>query len=81
MTIDHPLAPFERLKPVLRRLFGFYARFMAGAVAITVLIGAYPPIGFIALLLTLGLPILALVLWGRSLDEELGWGEHMDGPR
>ncbi len=81
MTIEQETAPFDRLKAKLRRVFGFYFRFMAGAIVITVLFGAYPPIGVIATLLTLGMPILALTLWGRSLDEELGWTETMDEPR
>ena len=34
----------------------------------------------LALLLTLGLPILLLILWGRSLDAELGWTELDEGP-
>ena len=34
----------------------------------------------IALLLTICLPILALVLWGRALDEELGWSDLDEGP-
>ena len=81
MTIDTGTAPFERLKATLRRLVGFYAKFIVGVILITVLFGAYPPLGLIAILLTLGMPIVALTLWGRSLDEELGWGEDVGGPR
>ena len=79
MTIDAD-APFERLKPVLRRLGGFYLRWILLTVAVTVVFGAFPPLGIIALLLTVGLPILALILWGRSLDEELGWTDREEGP-
>lgn len=72
--------PFDRLKPKLRGLGALWVRWIAATVGITVLFGAWPPLGIIALLLTLGLPILALILWGRSLDEELGWTDLDEGP-
>lgn len=79
MTLNDE-TPFDRLKPVLRRLAGFYSRFMALTVGVAVLFGAFWPLGVVALLLTLLLPILALVLWGRALDEELGWTDLDEGP-
>ena len=72
--------PFERLKPKLRGLAGLYGRYMGVWIGVTVLFGAFWPLGVVALLLTIGLPVLALILWGRSLDEELGWTDHDDGP-
>lgn len=72
--------PFDRLKPVLRGLAGFYARFMAMTIGVTMLLGAFWPLGVVAFLLTLCLPILALILWGRALDEELGWTDLDEGP-
>lgn len=77
---DTDETPFDRLKPVLRRLGVFWLRWIALTFGVTVLFGAFPPLGIIALLLTVGLPVLALVLWGRALDEELGWTDLDDGP-
>lgn len=73
-------APFDALKPKLRAIFGLWVRFMALAVGFVILFGAWPPVGVAALLLTFCLPVLSLVLSGRSLDEELGWGERDEGP-
>ena len=53
---------------------------MALTVGVTVLFGAFWPLGVVAVVLSLCLPILALVLWGRSLDEELGWTDLDEGP-
>lgn len=72
--------PFDRLKPVLGRLGLFWLRWIALTVGVTVLFGGYPPLGVIAVLLTICLPVLALVLWGRALDEELGWTDLDEGP-
>lgn len=72
--------PRERLVAVLSGLAGLWVRYMIFAAAAGLVIGAYPPIGMVALLLSLGLPILALALWGRSIDEDLGWGDREDGP-
>ena len=77
MTID---PPFERLKDTLRRLGGLYLRWMALTIGAVVLFGAWAPLGALAFLMTIGLPILSLVLWGRSLDEELGWMDDREGP-
>ncbi len=73
-------SPFDRLKPVLRGLLALYGRYIAFWLGVTVLFGAFWPLGVIAFLLTLLLPVLVLILWGRSLDEELGWTEQDDGP-
>lgn len=73
-------SPFDRLKPKLRGLAGVYGRYMAMWLVVTFLFGAFWPLGVVALLLTISLPILALVLWGRSLDEELGWMDEDEGP-
>lgn len=79
MTTTDP-TPFDRLKPVLRRLGVFWVRWIALTAGVTVLFGVFRPLGIIALLLTFCLPILALVLWGRALDEELGWSDLDEGP-
>lgn len=72
--------PFERFKGQARRLLGFWARFTGGVVALSLVVGPVAPLAVAAFLLTLGLPILMLVLWGRSLDAELGWTEIEEGP-
>ena len=79
MTKSDP-TPFDRLKPVMRQLSLLWVRWIALTAGVTVLFGAFAPLGMIALLLTVGLPVLALVLWGRALDEELGWTDLDDGP-
>ena len=72
--------PFERFLGQARRLTGFWARFIGGVTAFSLIFGPFAPLGFVAFLLTLGMPILLLVLWGRSLDAELGWTEIEEGP-
>lgn len=75
-----PDAPFERLKPVLRAIFGVWWRYMLFAVGTTILFGVWPPVAVVALMFTVLMPILMLVLWGRSLDEEMGWGAAEEHP-
>ena len=75
-----PSAPFEAFLVQARALFGFWARFTGGTVLVTLLFGAFVPLAVTAFLLTIGLPILILVLWGKALDQELGWTELDDGP-
>lgn len=71
----------ERLPHVLRGIGGVWVRYTGGATALAVLFGPWMPVMTIAFLLTIGLPILALYLWGRALDEQLGWTRHEDdGP-
>ena len=77
MTIEEP---FERFKAQARRVFGFWARFTGGVVAVTLLFGALAPLTIVAFLFTLCLPVLLLTLWGRSLDQELGWTDLDEGP-
>ena len=72
--------PFAGFLGTARRLLGFWARFIAGVAAFSLVFGPFAPLGFVAILLTVGLPILLLVLWGRSLDAELGWTEIEEGP-
>lgn len=72
--------PPERLWAVVKGLGRTWAQYMAFAVGSAMLFGMYPPVGAIALLLTIGLPILGIVLWGRSVDEQLGWGDREEGP-
>ena len=47
---------------------------------VSLLFGAFAPLAVAAFLLTIGLPILMLVLWGKALDQELGWTELDEGP-
>jgi len=77
MTTDDP---FTRFKAKARRLCGFYLRYIGLTALAVIVIGLWSPIMVAAALLTLGLPILMLVLWGRSLDEELGWTDEQEGP-
>ena len=81
MTIDRPERRIDRLPRQLRGIGGLWGRYTAGATALAVLFGPWMPVMTIAVLLTLGLPILALYLWGRALDEQLGWvRDEDDGP-
>ena len=73
-------APFDTFLSQARALLGFWAKFTGGTVLVTLLFGAFVPLAVAAFLLTLGLPILILVLWGKALDQELGWTELDDGP-
>ena len=75
-----PSAPFARFMEQARALTGFWAKFTGGTVAVTAVLGAFIPLTAAALLLTLGMPILLLVLWGKALDQELGWTELDEGP-
>ena len=82
MTINlrSPSAPFHVFLQQACALLGFWAKFTGGTIAATLLLGAYVPLTVAAFLLTLGMPILLLVLWGRALDQELGWTELDEGP-
>lgn len=71
----------DRLPRQLWGIGGLWARYTGGATLFAVLFGPWMPIMVVAFLLTLGLPILALYLWGRALDEQLGWlTDEDDGP-
>ncbi|MFK7941379.1 MAG: hypothetical protein AB8B85_00440 [Paracoccaceae bacterium] len=72
--------PFAGFLAQARRVLGFWGRFMLGVVAISLILGPFAPLVLVAIVLTFGLPILLLMLWGRSLDAELGWTEMDDGP-
>jgi len=72
--------PFQDFLGQARRVLGFWAKFTGGVVVLSFIFGPFTPLAVVAFLLTLGLPILLLVLWGRSLDSELGWTELDDGP-
>ncbi|MEM0991030.1 MAG: hypothetical protein AAGK00_19350 [Pseudomonadota bacterium] len=81
MTNAYPQTePFDRYKAQLRALLGFWARFTGGSVAVMLVFGAFAPLAIVVFLLSIGMPILALVLWGRSLDQELGWSDLDEGP-
>ena len=80
LRLRPPTEPFARFLEQARALITFWVKFAGGTVVVTVLFGAFAPLVAAALLLTLGLPILMLVLWGRALDQELRWTELDDGP-
>ena len=75
-----PSEPFHGFLMQARALLAFWAKFMGGTIVATLLFGAFMPLAVVAFLLTLCLPILMLVLWGRALDQELGWTELDEGP-
>ena len=72
--------PFEHFLGQARRVVGFWARFTGAVLLFSLIFGPVGPLVVTAFLFTLGLPILLLVLWGRSLDQELGWTELDEGP-
>jgi len=83
MTIDRKPVSLMRLLPARVRGIGRIWVQMAALVALCLLfIGPFMPIMLVALLLTLGAPILVLYLWGRALDEQMGWlrREEDEGP-
>ena len=72
--------PFAEFLGQARRVLGFWGRFMAGVIVISLVFGPFAPLVTAAVMFTVGVPILLLVLWGQSLDVELGWGEIDEGP-
>ena len=82
MTIEFrpPSAPFQNFVHQARAICGVWARFVGFTVAVTVVLGVFLPLIAVAFLFTVGLPILMLVLWGKALDQELGWTELDEGP-
>lgn len=75
-----PSEPFHDFLKRARALLAFWAKFTGGTVAVSLIFGAFMPLAVVAFLLTISLPILMLVLWGRALDQELGWTELDEGP-
>lgn len=72
--------PFAGFLEQARRVLGFWGKFVAGVVLVSLLFGPFAPLVLVAILFTVGLPVLLLVLWGRALDAELGWTELDEGP-
>lgn len=72
--------PFAGFLGQARRVLGFWGRFIGGVALFSLLFGPFAPLVLVAILFTVGLPVLLLVLWGRSLDAELGWSEMNEGP-
>ena len=54
--------PFVGFLAQARRLLGFWVRFVGSVVVLSLVLGPFAPIAMVAFLLTLGLPILLLVL-------------------
>ena len=48
--------------------------------ALSLVFGPFAPLVVAAVLLSFFLLILALTLWGRALDEQLGAGQCDEGP-
>lgn len=72
--------PFRRFLGQARGVVTLWAKFVGGVLGYSLVFGPFAPLGFMAAIATIGLPILLLTLWGRSLDSELGWGEPDEGP-
>ncbi len=72
--------PFARFLVQARRVLGFWLRFVCGVALFCLIFGPFAPLVLVAILLTCGLPILLLILWGTALDAELGWTEVDEGP-
>lgn len=72
--------PFARFLAQARRIIGFWWRFLAVVAVLGLVLGPFAPLVLVAILFTVGLPVLLLVLWGRSLDAELGWTDLDEGP-
>jgi hypothetical protein len=72
--------PFAVFLTQARQLLGFWGRFVAATLVISLILGPFAPLVLVAILFTVGLPILLLILWGKSLDQELGWTEIDEGP-
>jgi len=56
-----------------------WAEYTGGTVLFSLIFGPVAVLSFVAVLLTIALPIAALTLWGRCLDRELGWTERNEG--
>ncbi len=81
MTPDRPASLMSRLPRRLRGLAGLWLQVAGTAAAVSLLFGPYRPLMITAVLLTIGLPILALVLWGQALDEQMDNSRHHEeGP-
>ena len=72
--------PFRQFLGQAKGVTGLWARFVGAVAAFSLIFGPYAPLGFVAVIVTVGLPILLLTMWGRSLDSELNWTEMDEGP-
>jgi hypothetical protein len=70
----------DRLPGILKRLLRFWVQVVAVVLLVSLVFGPFAPLVVAAVLLTLYLPVLALTLWGRALDEQMGAGRRDDGP-
>ena len=71
---------FQNFLVQARGVIRLWAQYIAFFAAVSLVFGPFAPLGFVAVIATVGLPILLLTLWGRSLDSELQWGEMDEGP-
>ena len=72
--------PFTQFLGQAKGVLRLWAKLVSGILVFSLIFGPFAPLGFVAIMCTLGLPILLLVLWGKALDQELGWTEIDDGP-
>ena len=72
--------PFQDFLRQARGVIGIWAKYIGFVALFSLIFGPFAPLGFIAVIVTVGLPILLLTMWGRSLDSELQWGEMDEGP-
>lgn len=81
-TEQRLMTRMQRLPGRLKGLGTLWVQVAGGAVLLAMLVGPFIPVMVVAFVLTLILPILVLYLWGRALDEQLGWikDEDDDGP-
>lgn len=71
---------FDAFLATARELIALWAKYVCFVVALSLVFGPIPQLAGFAFLLTLGLPILLLVLWGEVLDAELDWSDLDEGP-
>lgn len=79
MTSKRRPTRLELLPGMLKGLGRLWAQVTGTAIGVGLLIGPFMPLAVVAFLLTILAPILGLYLWGRALDEQLGWTRDDEG--
>ncbi|MEM6616093.1 MAG: hypothetical protein AAF619_06175 [Pseudomonadota bacterium] len=75
---DFSERPFIEAKAKARAVIRVYLQYVGFVVLISLPFGPVAPLAGLALLMTFGLPILLLFLWGQALDQRLGWMDRLD---